>query len=256
MPGRRHPALAMLAVGLTAAFLALPGTARPLLGALGVAGRDPVPVERLLHLALSHSIIAVLALVPAACCGIGLGILVTRRSGRSLKPLADGLVAGSQAVPPVVVVALAFPILGFGAAPTALALAIYCVMPVLRATVAALETTGPDVAEAARAMGMTPGQVLYEVEIALAWPVVMEAVRVALILAIATAAVGALAGADTLGTPIIIGLQNQNEVAIFQGAAATGALAFLADALLIVLSRPRTRASSAALVTGATPAAE
>ena len=43
------------------------------------------------------------------------------------------------------------------------------------------------------------------------------------------------------GTPIIIGLQNQNEVAIFQGASATGALAFLADALLIGLSRPRSR---------------
>jgi osmoprotectant transport system permease protein len=62
-----------------------------------------------------------------------------------------------------------------------------------------------------------------------------DAVRVAVILAIATAAVGALAGASTLGTPIIIGLQNQNEIYILQGAAATGALAFLADGLLLVL---------------------
>jgi osmoprotectant transport system permease protein len=57
---------------------------------------------------------------------------------------------------------------------------------------------------------------------------------VALILAVATAAVGALAGASTLGTPIIIGLQNQNEAYILQGAAATGALAFLADGLLLL----------------------
>jgi osmoprotectant transport system permease protein len=121
-------------------------------------------------------------------------------------------------------------------------------MPVLRATVAALETTGPEIAEAARAMGMTNAQVLREVEVPLAWPVIIDALRVALILAIATAAVGALAGASTLGTPIIIGLQNQNEVAIFQGAAATGALAFLADALLLAVSHPRgaTTAPSAA----------
>jgi osmoprotectant transport system permease protein len=241
MPDRPHPALAMLALGSIAALLALPGAARPLLGALGVVGREPVPAGRLLDLALSHSLIAVLAVIPSALAGIGLAIVVTRPLGRSLRPLADALVAASQAVPPVVVVALAFPILGFGAAPTILALAIYCVMPVLRATVAALDSAGRDVAEAARAMGMTASQVLREVELPLAWPVVLESLRVALILAVATAAVGALAGAQTLGTPIIIGLQNQNEVAIFQGASATGALAFLADALLIGLSRPRSR---------------
>ena len=52
-------------------------------------------------------------------------------------------------------------------------------------------------------------------------------------LAIATAAVGALAGASTLGTPIVAGLQNQNTVPMLQGAAATAALAFLGDAALL-----------------------
>ena len=73
--------------------------------------------------------------------GVLFGILITRPAGRPLRPLADALVAASQAVPPVVVVALAFPVLGFGAAPTVLALAIYCLMPVLRGTAAALDTT-------------------------------------------------------------------------------------------------------------------
>ena len=241
MLDRPHRALTMLALGLLATVLALPGIARPLLTGFGVAGREAVPAARLFDLALSHSAIAVLALVPAAIVGVGLGIVVTRPLGQALRPLSDALVAASQAVPPVVVVALAFPVLGFGAAPTALALAIYCVMPVLRSTIAALEGANGDVAEAARAMGMTPAQVLREVELPLAWPVVTESLRVALILAIATAAVGALAGANTLGTPIIIGLQNQNEVAIFQGAAATGALAFLADALLLGLTNRRSR---------------
>ena len=57
---------------------------------------------------------------------------------------------------------------------------------------------------------------------------------VVLILAIPPVVVVALAGAATLGTPIIIGLQNQNQAYILQGAAATGALAFLADGLLIL----------------------
>jgi osmoprotectant transport system permease protein len=138
-------------------------------------------------------------------------------------------------VPPVVVVALAFPMLGFGTAPTVLALVIYCIMPVLRGTAAALESAEGDATEAARAMGFTPAQRLWQVEFPLAVPVIAEALRVALILAVATAAVGALAGAATLGTPIIIGLQNQNEVYILQGAAATGSLAFLTDGILVLV---------------------
>jgi osmoprotectant transport system permease protein len=73
------------------------------------------------------------------------------------------------------------------------------------------------------------------------------------VLAIATAAVGALAGASTLGTPIIIGLQNQNEIAIFQGASATAALAFLADALLVATTRRR-RPAQAGPLAGPVPA--
>ncbi len=127
--------------------------------ASGIPGRKRLPPQRLISLAWSHSVIALLAVVPATVIGIGFGILVTRRAGRPLRPMADALVAASQAVPPVVVVALAFPALGFGAAPTVLALVIYCVMPILRGTAAALDSASGDVAEAARAMGMTPFQV-------------------------------------------------------------------------------------------------
>ena len=235
MTSPRGSGWAMVGLATAAAVLAMPGVASALLAALGVATKDTFPVERLLGLSRTHALIAVLALLPAAVGGLLLGILITRPSGRALKPLTDALVAGSQAVPPVVVVALAFPVLGFGVAPTVLALVIYCIMPILRGTAAALESVRGDVTDAARAMGFTERQVLWQVELPLALPVIAEAMRVALILAVATAAVGALAGASTLGTPIIIGLQNQNEVYILQGAAATGALAFMSDGVLLLL---------------------
>lgn len=220
-----------LVLALVFACLAAPPVAAWLVG----AGRAPFPADRLVTLALSHAGIALAALVPATLIGIALGIAVTRPGGRDLRPLTDGLVAASQAVPPVVVVALAFPVLGFGPAPTVLALVAYGLMPVLRGVVAALQAVPPPVLESARAMGMSPRQILVEVEWPLARPVAAEAVRVSLVLAIATAAVGALAGAATLGTPIILGLQNQNEVLILQGAAATASLAFLADGLFLAL---------------------
>lgn len=225
--------LAMLGIALAAALLALPQVAGAFLSATGL-GREVFAADRLLTLARDHALITLAAMVPATLVGVGLGILVTRPSGRPVRPLVDALAAASQAVPPVVVVALTFPALGFGAGPTVLALIVYCVMPILRGTIAALDAATGDVAEAARAMGLTPFQVLRQVELPLALPVVASAVRVSLILAVATTAVGALAGASTLGTPIIIGLQNQNEAYILQGAAATGALAFLADGFTLL----------------------
>jgi osmoprotectant transport system permease protein len=141
-----------------------------------------------------------------------------------------------------VVVALAVPAFGFGLWPTAFALLLYGLMPVLRATVAGLESVPPDARAAAIAIGLPPARVLAEVEWPLAWPVVLDGLRVALVLGIATAAVGALAGATTLGTPIVLGLQNQNQVLVVQGAAATASLAFAAEGLLLALTGRRAAA--------------
>jgi len=231
---RRRAGLASLAVSVALGLLAHPVVAGAVADWFGGARTAAYGLDRLADLALSHATIALLAVVPAGILGMSIGILVTRQAGRDLRPLSDVLVAASQAVPPVVVVALAFPAFGFGAVPTVLALACYIIMPVLRGTTAAIEAVPADVKEAARAMGMKQHQVLWQVELPLAAPVIGESFRTAVTLAIATAAVGALAGAATLGTPIIVGLQNQNEVYILQGAAATGALAFLADALLLL----------------------
>jgi osmoprotectant transport system permease protein len=226
--------LAAAAVAFALATLADPTVASGLAAALGGAQKPAVPADRLLDLAARHAALAFASVTVAGLLGVVLGAFVTRSAGTALRPLVDTLAAALQAIPPVVVVALAFPALGFGAAPTVLALVFYCVMPVLRGTIAAIEAVPADVKEAARAMGFTRWQLIRQVEVPLALPLVSEAVRVALVLAVATAAVGALAGAATLGTPIVTGLQNQNELQILQGAAATAALAFLAEAVWLV----------------------
>jgi osmoprotectant transport system permease protein len=176
---------------------------------------------------------------PAVLAGLAIGLFVTRPAGRALRPAADAAAAAAQAVPPVVVVALAFPALGFGAAPTMLALLLYAVMPVLRATIGAVEALPPDAPFAARALGMTEAEALRQVVLPLAWPSILPGLRVAVLLAAATAAVGALAGTSTLGTPIILGLQTMNELLILQGATATAALAFAFDGALALLARRR-----------------
>lgn len=230
---RFAPALGPLLLGLALAAACHPGVAGRLADG---GGNRALPLERLSGLALNHLTLAGSGFALIACLGVGLGLLVTRVRFAALRGSIDTLAALAQAVPPVVVVALALPVLGFGGPPTLLALAAYGVMPALRGTVGALEAVSPEAREAARAIGLTPGQVLRQVELPLAAAGLIETLRTALVLAVAVTAVGALAGASTLGTPIVAGLQNQNLVAMAQGAAAAAALAFLGDAILLALA--------------------
>lgn len=225
-----RPALAPLLLGLGFAAASHPSVAG--LVADG-AGSRPLPLDRLLALTGNHVALAGSGLLLVAGLGIALGIAATRPALAPLRGGIDALAALAQGVPPVVVVALALPVLGFGGPPTLLALLAYGIMPCLRGTVGALDSVPREVQAAAEAIGLTPGQILARVELPLAAAGLIETVRTALVLSVSVAAVGALAGASTLGTPIVAGLQNQNLCAMLQGTAATAALAFLGDAVLL-----------------------
>ncbi len=225
------------AVLFAAALLALPATA-PGFGALFPEVAEPLyRRETFLALTLSHAWLVLASLLPAAVIGIGLGIAATRPGAREVRVIADALVGFAQAVPPVAVIAIAVPVIGFGAAPALVALVCYATLPVLRATTGALATVPRDVMDAARGSGMTPRQVLVQVELPLAAPPILAGLRVAAVLAVATAAVGAVAGASCLGTPIIAGLVNGNPAWVVQGALLTGLMAFAVDGLLGALAR-------------------
>jgi osmoprotectant transport system permease protein len=179
-----------------------------------------------------HLLLALGAAAIAALLGLGAGMLATRPAGRALRPVLDGLFTLAQAIPPIAVIALALPMLGFGAAPVLLALVLYAALPVMRATVAGLEAVPAALRDAARGTGMGPWQVLWAVELPLARPVIWAGLRVATVLSIATAAVGAIAGTPCLGTPIIVGLANGNMAFVLQGAVFTAWLALLVDRAL------------------------
>lgn len=227
---RMTRALVPLVVAACLAGLSLPEVAGLVVRVLGLQAGMPVPAGRLAWLARQHLALALAGFFLAGGAGLALGILATRAAGASLRATLDTLAAAAQAAPPVVIVALALPVLGFGAPPILLALAAYGLMPVMRGTVGALATVPEEVRRAAIGMGLTPTQILVRVELPLAAGPILDALRVVLVLAVATAAIGALAGAQTLGTPIVVGLQTQNTLALIQGAAAAAALAFLTDA--------------------------
>jgi osmoprotectant transport system permease protein len=183
----------------------------------------------------SHLLLSLGAAAVAAALGLAGGVVATRPGGRRLRPLLDALFSLAQAVPPIAVIALALPALGFGAAPTVLALVLYACLPVLRGAVAGLDGVPPGVLDAARGIGMGPWRMLAQIEMPLALPVVLSSLRLAVVLSIATAAVGAMAGAECLGTPIVVGLANNNGAYVLQGGLFTAWLALLADRSLALL---------------------
>lgn len=135
------------------------------------------------------------------------------------------------------VLALAVPVLGFGEAPILVALILYGLLPILRNTLAGLEGVDATVRQAALGMGMSPFQVLLQVELPLAGRVILAGIRTSVTINIATAAIGSTIGARTLGDPVIAGLVNGNTAYVLQGAILIGMLALTVDSLFEAAER-------------------
>ncbi|MBV8523745.1 MAG: ABC transporter permease [Acetobacteraceae bacterium] len=165
----------------------------------------------------------------AAVIAIGLGVLVTRATGAAFRGLAEMLVAGGQTVPPVAVLALAVPVLGYGALPAMIALGLYGLLPILQNTLAGLDGIPGPIRDAARGVGMNPVQLLAWIELPLAAPVILAGLRISVIVNVGTATIASAVGVRTLGTPIILGLNAANLAYVIQGASIVAALAITLD---------------------------
>ena len=161
--------------------------------------------------------------------GVAAGLFVTRAAGREFRPLTETVVAMGQTFPPVAVLAVAAPLIGFGVAPAWIALALYGLLPIVQATIAGIESVPAAAGDAAVGLGMNPRQVLARVELPLALPVIVGGVRSSVIINIGTAAIASTVGAKTLGSPIIIGLSGFNTAYVIQGALLVGLLAVATD---------------------------
>lgn len=176
-----------------------------------------------------HLVVVGAAAVVTIVVGVLAGIAVTRRLGRDFLPLVGQLASLGQTFPPVAVLALAVPVLGFGTLPIIVALMLYGLLPIVRNTLVGLQDVCSDIKEAALAMGMTPWQILHRVELPLAAPVILAGVRTSVTINIATAALGATVGASNLGDPIIAGIVNGNMAYVIQGALLIALLALTVD---------------------------
>ena len=228
--------LRALVVVALVVFLIRPEVFRPLLAPLCDAGQ-PVIYDRgsLLSLALAHLATVAISIGGATIVGVGLAILVTRPIGAEFLPLSRSIVNIGQTFPPVAVLALAVPVVGFGEKPTLIALFLYGLLPIFENAVTGLTSLPPEVVDAANGMGMTETQRLWTVEAPLALPVILEGVRLSAVIALATAAIGSTLAAKGLGEVIIAGLLSNNLAFVVQGGVIIAMLAItLYEALSIV----------------------
>lgn len=181
----------------------------------------------LASLTFQHLELVILSLAVSIVLGVSAGVFVTRQSGADFLPLSRSIANIGQTFPPVAVLALAVSAVGFGLYPTLIALALYGLLPIFENTVAGLKNVPSSVMEAADGMGMSPLQRLWNIELPLALPLIIEGIKVATVVNIGTATIGSTVAAKCLGEVIIAGLLVNNMAFVLQGGLIVGLMAVL-----------------------------
>ncbi|NIR42715.1 MAG: ABC transporter permease [Gemmatimonadetes bacterium] len=185
-----------------------------------------------------HLMLVGVSIGVALAVGIPLGVILTRRP--QLSPPILGLANIFQTIPSLALFGFLIPIPfigGIGARTAIVALVLYALLPIIRNTYAGIQGVDPAVREAGRGMGMTDRQLLFMVEIPLAFGVILAGVRVATVIGVGIATIAAAIGAGGLGVFIFRGVATVNNTLILAGALPAALMALAVDFLLGRLER-------------------
>ena len=223
-------------LGILLALVLRPELFEPLFRPLTENGAPAIYNQgSLLTLTMAHLGLVAVASLTSALMALALGIFVTRPAGHEFLPLSRALVNIGQVFPPVAVLAIAVPLVGFGTTPTLIALVLYGLLPIFENTITGLNEVSPVVLDAARGMGLSRRQRFAEVEWPLALPVILSGIRLSVVINMGTATIGSTVAAKGLGEVIIAGLQSSNTAFVLQGGLIVGLLAVLIyDALGLI----------------------
>lgn len=188
--------------------------------------------QELFKKALEHLEISVIALLIAIIVAVPIGIMLSRmkRTSNVVLTIAGVL----QTIPTLAVLAIMIPIFGVGKMAAIIALFIYVLLPILNNTVLGVQQIDSNLKDAAKSMGMTRLQMMKDVELPLALPLILSGVRLSAVYVISWATLASYVGAGGLGDFVFNGLNLYNANMIIAAAIAVTILALIAD---FVLSR-------------------
>lgn len=184
-------------------------------------------------------------LLPGLVIGIPLGLWCYRRTARQTPVFT--VLNIIQTIPSVALFGLLiaplaglvqhFPVLakfgiaGTGLTPALIALVLYALLPLVRGVVAGMQQVPGDILESAVAMGMSPRQRFWQVQLPLALPVLLRSLRVVAVQTVGMAVIAALIGAGGFGALVFQGLLSSALDLVLLGVIPVIALAVVTDAL-------------------------
>ena len=182
---------------------------------------------------IDHIQLTVLAIIISILIGVPLGILITyfKPSKKPVMAIANII----QAIPSMALLGFMIPLLGIGTKPAIVMVILYSLLPIIKNTVAGLDSINSDTLEAAKGIGLTPIQVLYKVQIPLAAPVIMAGVRISAVSSVGLMTLAAFIGAGGLGYLVYAGIRTVNNAQILAGAIPACILALLIDYIFSIL---------------------
>ncbi|QGT99931.1 hypothetical protein SYNTR_1342 [Candidatus Syntrophocurvum alkaliphilum] len=217
-----------LGIGITIYFVNNPG---------GAMAARVLSYDYILRLTQEHITMVLVSSIAAILTAIPLGIIISREKVGAIGPFIENTVNVAQTVPSLAIIALFFTIFGLGFYTAVFALWCYSLLPILRNTYAGIKSVPPGVIEAAKGMGMPNYRILYQIEMPLAFPVIMAGIRNAVVINVGTATLATFIGAGGLGHLIVTGIQVQRLSLLLVGCILSALLALTFDHLLAILEQ-------------------
>lgn len=190
---------------------------------------------QLISKTVEHFYISIIALLIAIVIAVPLGILLSKmkRTSNIVLTIAGVL----QTIPTLAVLAVMIPIFGVGKLPAIVALFIYVLLPILNNTVLGVQNIDDNIKEAGTSMGMTRFQLMKDIELPLALPLILGGIRLSSVYVISWATLASYVGAGGLGDFVFNGLNLYDPLMIISAAVLVTALALFVDFLLSIVER-------------------
>lgn len=169
---------------------------------------------------------------------LGLGVIVAVPLGILLSQVPKvanvviSIVSVLQTIPTLALLALMIPFLGVGKVPAIVALFIYSLLPILRNTYLGMSNVNPDLLDAAKGMGLKRMQIIHQVQLPLAVPVIMAGIRLSTVYVIAWTTLASYIGGGGLGDMIFNGLNLFRPDLILGGTIPVTILAVIVDLVM------------------------
>jgi len=196
-------------------------------------------LNQILFAGWQHFSLVVQCLLLASVLAVGFAALVYR--SKALSAVANSVSAIGLTIPSFAFIGLLIAPFGFGVLPAVIVVSFFATLPILRNAVVGLSGVAPSIVESARGIGMSRFRTLLQVELPIAWPVILTGVRVSAQMVMGIAAISAYSLGPGLGGFIFSGLSRLGGAnsleSVLTGVIGVIVLALILDLLLVGVGR-------------------